>query len=530
MLECIAWNSPDSKTLEHLVWSVYDGILSPGPTLKLMGPESYNQVTRHLASKVFRGLQVHCLMQTLAQFDEPAPVRVRSVIFATPPSDMARKLQATEAMDMTSQKVESAEEGAVGGEASADPNRHPMAWMHDQQKCYDDEMISFWPLLHPLTDGGGTATRHLVHHFLSTWQWSSTTHPVSCPPTPTNMEIGRWLPLDREGSKEDLWIQAYACCLQCIAEAFVRCFCVVEGERMAPHVSPLVQAFLSTMGRHIDPSIVRECWPSKNDIVPRQPTNLVRAHITYCLDKVAMQSPSTITWDMSVWPESNKSFWKEDCLPYSPGSTVDLNTQMPGVWLKLHNWEGNYQGVARVLKYEGHMLVYDPQTNGMGWVAMKGVPSSLMEVEVRSAGNLGNFYPILCTVPEGPKATRSLPEKATVEYEQSKTETPRPTAVNLDEYIDWDTDYVQDRSHTPSPSMVIDEPTQGESMEDTPPTRQNICLVSERIIESGVVPPQEHAPITEDKPQDDSAPSDEEQPKLIVESDIVDLYMSMEDL
>ena len=98
---------------------------------------------------------------------------------------------------------------------------------------------------------------------------------------------------------------------------------------------------------------------------------------------------------MFAWPESNKNFWKKDCLPYSPGLMVDLSTWMPGVHLKLHDWEGNYQGVARVLKYEGHMLAYNPQTNGMGWVAMKGVPSSLTEVEVRSVGDLGNFYPVL---------------------------------------------------------------------------------------------------------------------------------------
>ena len=76
MLECIAWGKPDSKTLECLVWSVYDGLLSPGPTPKLAGPESYNQVTKHLAAKVFRGLQVHCLARTLAQFDEPPPPKV----------------------------------------------------------------------------------------------------------------------------------------------------------------------------------------------------------------------------------------------------------------------------------------------------------------------------------------------------------------------------------------------------------------------------------------------------------------------
>ena len=37
-LEDVAWNKPDSKTLERLVWSVYDGILSLGPTPKLTGP------------------------------------------------------------------------------------------------------------------------------------------------------------------------------------------------------------------------------------------------------------------------------------------------------------------------------------------------------------------------------------------------------------------------------------------------------------------------------------------------------------
>ena len=60
---------------------------------------------------------------------------------------------------------------------------------------------------------------------------------------------------------------------------------------------------------------------------------------------------------------------------------VDLSSRMPGIWLALHDEAGRYQGVARVLKYEGHMLVYDLQMNGVGWAAMRGVPSSLTEVE-----------------------------------------------------------------------------------------------------------------------------------------------------
>ena len=78
------------------------------------------------------------------------------------------------------------------------------------------------------------------------------------------MEIGRWLPLDRddhEGSREDLWIEAYTCCLQCMAEASTGWSWVAAGEGMAPRVSPLTQAFLSAMGRRISPSILWECWP-----------------------------------------------------------------------------------------------------------------------------------------------------------------------------------------------------------------------------------------------------------------------------
>ena len=89
------------------------------------------------------------------------------------------------------------------------------------------------------------------------------------------MEIGQWLSLDREGTGEDLWIEAYACCLQCMVEASTGWSWVTEGEGMAPQVSPLAQVFLSATGRHVSPSILWECWPPKHDIVPRQPMDEV---------------------------------------------------------------------------------------------------------------------------------------------------------------------------------------------------------------------------------------------------------------
>ena len=100
---------------------------------------------------------------------------------------MSKKSEATEAMDTTPHKVNTAEEGAVGGEMEEDPNTHPMAWMRDRQNSYSHEMIHFWPLLRPLTDGGGTNTRRLAHRLLSTWQWSAATHALrpALPPQAT---------------------------------------------------------------------------------------------------------------------------------------------------------------------------------------------------------------------------------------------------------------------------------------------------------------------------------------------------------
>ena len=74
-----------------------------------------------------------CPTWTSAQFDEPPLARLHSVVFVTPPSGALKKSEAAEAMDMTPHKVQTTEEGAVGGEMEEDPNTHPMAWMCDRQ-------------------------------------------------------------------------------------------------------------------------------------------------------------------------------------------------------------------------------------------------------------------------------------------------------------------------------------------------------------------------------------------------------------
>ena len=169
-----------------------------------------------------------------------------------------------------------------------------------------------------------------------------------------------------------------------------------------------------------------------------------------------MGKSSYTVWDMFTWPDSNKKNWKEDCLSYSPGVTVDLSSRMLGIWLALHDEEGKYQGVARVLKFEGHMLVYDPQMNGARWITMRGVPSSLTVVELQSTSDLGNFYPCLSVVPVGQKPSQPPPVELTVEYVQAEAGSPRSTSAGLDRFAKWDTEEVyteevQDWSHAPSP-------------------------------------------------------------------------------
>ena len=289
---------------------------------------------------------------------------------------------------------------------------------------------------------------------------------------------------------------------------------------MVPQVSPLVQTFLMATRRHMSPHALHECWPLKHSIVPRQPVDEIRAVVTQCLDEDAMQKPLYTTWNMFAWPDSNKNNWKEDCLPYSSGVTVDLSSRMPGIQLALHDEEGKYQGVARVLRFEGHMLVYDLQMNGARWITIRGVSSSLTVVELWSTSDLGNFYPYLSMAPAGLKPSQPPALELMVEYIQTEAGPPWSTSAGLDRFAEWDTEEVyteevQDWSHAPSPPVVITVALWGEAVEGTPPARQNIHLVSERFTESGTGSPHEHTTDAEARKtpltgQVEDAPTDEQ--------------------
>ena len=81
ILDHVTWSNPDSRMLEYMIWSVHDGILTLLPMQKLVSSESYTQVTRHLATKPFWGLQVCCHVRISAQFDELSPPKLQSVVW-----------------------------------------------------------------------------------------------------------------------------------------------------------------------------------------------------------------------------------------------------------------------------------------------------------------------------------------------------------------------------------------------------------------------------------------------------------------
>ena len=120
-----------------------------------------------------------------------------------------------------------------------------------------------------------------------------------------------------------------------------------------------------------------------------------------------------------------------------------------------------------------------------------------------------------------------------MEYKQTEAQPPNPMAMGLDNYIEWDEKDMQDQSCTPSPTTVLDAPTQGEAVEETAPMRQNRCLVSECVIKARAVPPHKHMPVAEGKetPRNESVPADDkEQPQIVAEDEIVELYAGMEEL
>ena len=136
--------------------------------------------------------------------------------------------------------------------------------------------------------GGEESTHQLAHRLLSVWHWSSAVDPSTYPPVPTSMNIGYWL---RDSDKEDerqLWIEAYVCTLQRVAEASMGQRWVMEGGIRVPKIARVVEIFLNATRTRVSSNIIRQCWPARRESTPVQNLEGIRQSIINKLDKTAM--------------------------------------------------------------------------------------------------------------------------------------------------------------------------------------------------------------------------------------------------
>ena len=96
-------------------------------------------------------------------------------------------------------------------------------WLLNCEISLEEEEISWWPLVSPLTDGSDAATKDLAKRLMAASKWvgvvseSSPPHP----PIPTVLNIGQFLNEDLTGHgwSQQEWLLAYASMLQHVGEA-----------------------------------------------------------------------------------------------------------------------------------------------------------------------------------------------------------------------------------------------------------------------------------------------------------------------
>ena len=103
-----------------------------------------------------------------------------------------------------------------------DPMWRAMKWLLNCETSLEEEEISWWPLVSPITNGSNAATKDLAKRLMAAWKWVGIVlKSLIYPPTPTVLNIGQFLNEDLTGHdwSQQEWLFTYACVLQCIGEA-----------------------------------------------------------------------------------------------------------------------------------------------------------------------------------------------------------------------------------------------------------------------------------------------------------------------
>ena len=249
--------------------------------------------------------------------------------------------------------------------------------MKERQHSYKNMQLGFWLLLRPLMDRGEESTRQLAHRLLSVWQWSLAVYPPTYPPMPTSMNIRYWLQESDEEDEWQLWLEAYVCALQCIAEASVGRRWVTERGIRVPKITRVVETFLNATGTWVSLNIIQQCWPARHEDTLVWNLEGMRQGIVSKLDEAAMWCTSNTVWDQFAFPQMDQGYWREEALCYHPGKMLNVGTCMPGFRLMLQDDKGQNPHSGTTLIFEGSMLVYDPQRDIVQWVPIWGTSATL---------------------------------------------------------------------------------------------------------------------------------------------------------
>ena len=360
---------PDTIQLERLAWAVFDNIMGPGEVPPLSSFETYNQIVRRLARKAYKGVHMCCHACKSASFgtegtssnmEGPESKKSTQPRHYTMTQDVREEFTGSYSTFKEKQDI-AGKDQSYTPMCPVDPNTQGMKWMKECQCSYRDVQLEFWLLLRPLTDGDEEHTHQLARRLLSVWHWSSAVDPPMYPPAPTSMNIGCWLHESNNKDERQLWIEAYACALQCVAEASMgQRWIAYKGIRV-PKISRLVEVFLHATGMRVSPDIICQCWPAQRDDTLVQNLCGIGRNIVFKLDEVATRCTSPIAWDQFAFPQMDDDCLREEALCYHPGKTLDVRTCMPGFRLMLQDDKGEYPHSGRTLIFEGSMLVYNHQ-------------------------------------------------------------------------------------------------------------------------------------------------------------------------
>ena len=140
-----------------------------------------------------------------------------------------------------------------------------MRWLQNCETSLDDEEISWWPLVSPLTDGSDATTKDLARQLMAAWEWEwagAVSESPICPPVPTILNIRQFLDEDltRHSCSQQPWLLAYAQVLQCVGNAADGRTCKPNGKHFTPQISILMDAFLEVTNTEVVKANVACCW------------------------------------------------------------------------------------------------------------------------------------------------------------------------------------------------------------------------------------------------------------------------------